>query len=476
MSDGDAGRESILLFLVQITARVVGFLGLVYFARVIPQSELGIYFLFFLVIQVSTMVGNLGMGQALVRRIGEGERQSELFTVALTVIGSVSLLATAAFYLFKPTISEYIGATVPGLLAIATATWLVADLVIKTLQAEDRVLASGLLQLLQDVVRVGAGVGFITYGFGPVGLMYGVIIGFTATFVVGLPLSNLSVAIPAKSDFERVFSISRYTMFFGPTNFIYFWLDTFLIGVFLTKAAVSSYEVAWQTTRVLIIATMAINTTIFPKISRWASNGDYEEIERIVPGSIIFGLIFPLPGLVGLTVLNEDILRLIYRPEYVEAAIPMAILAGYMAVESVQRVGNSILTGMDRADVPFRSRLVGVTLAIVLNLVLIPTYGLVGAAVATFSSKLLDTLYQWISIGGLLDLSLPIKSVSWQLISATVMGLSVASLTTVLAPLTLPTLFAIVFTGAGIYAVLVLLDPDIRQVVDQYLPVSLPAV
>jgi O-antigen/teichoic acid export membrane protein len=474
MSDGDAGRESILLFVIHLTARVVGFLGLVYFAREIPRSELGVYFLFFLVIQVSSLVGNMGLKQALVQRAGEGERQSELFTVTLVIIGVVSLVATGAFYLFEEPLSNYIGATVPGLLAVATASWLLADLLISTLQAEDRVLTSGLLQLLQDVVRVCVGAVLITIGYGPVGLMYGVIVGFVTTILAGYPLSNLSVAVPERADFERVFSISRYTMFFGPTNFIYFWLDTFLIGVFLTKAAVSSYEVAWQTTRTLIIATSAINITIFPKISRWASNGEYGEIERIVPGSIIFGLIFPVPGLVGLTVLGEEVLAIVYKPEYVEAAIPMTILSGYMAVESVQRIGNSILTGMDRADVPFRSRLLGVTLAVLLNLLLIPRYGLIGAAAATMISKLVDMLYQWVTIRTLLDLEWPIRSVSWQLGSALVMGVSVTGLATLLAPLSITTLFANVFIGAGIYSVLVLLDRDIRQVVDQYLPVSLP--
>ncbi|WEL17232.1 MATE family membrane protein, Rfbx family [Halorhabdus sp. SVX81] len=471
MTDNDAGRQSILLFGIQFTARIVGFLGLVYFTKVIPQSRLDIYFLFFLVIQVSSLVGNLGMGQALVQRIGEGERRSELFTVGLVVITVVSLFATAIFYFFENPITNYVGASVPGLLALATGTWLVADLFIKTLQAEDRVLTSGFLQLLQDIVRVGVGAALITVGYGPKGLMYGVIAGFVATIIIAFPLSNLSVAIPARSDFRRVFSISRYTMFFGPTNFIYFWLDTFLIGVFLADGAVSSYEVAWQTTRVLIIATTAINMTIFPKVSRWANDDEFDEIERIVPGAIIFGLIFPIPGLVGLTVLGEDILRVVYQPEYVEAAIPLVILAGYMAVESVQRVGNSLLTGMDRADIPFRSRLVGVTLAIVLNLVLISRYGLIGAAVATLTSKFVDTVYQWIAIRSLLDLRIPLKSLSWQLGSAVAMGLTIAGFATVFQPTSMVRIAVVVLLGVVVYSGLVLVDPDIREVVVQYIPV-----
>jgi len=474
MTGGEAGRESILLFGIQMTARIVGFLGLVYFTKEIPQSELGVYFLFFLVIQISSMLGNMGLGQALVRRVGEGERQSELFTVTVVVITAVTLAATAAFYGLRGPLAGYIGADVPELLALGTGAWLLADLLIMTLQAEDRVLTGGLLQLLQDVIRVGVGAVLIAVGHGPVELMYGVIAGFVVTVVVGFPLSDLSIAVPEWADFLRVFSISRYTMFFGPTNFIYFWLDTLLIGVFLTRGDVSAYEVAWQTTRVLVIATGAINTTIFPKISRWASRGEYGEIERVIPGALIFGLLFPLPGTVGIVVLGKEILSIIYQPAYAVAAVPMAVLAGYMIVESTQRMSNSVLTGIDRADVPFRSRLLGVGLAVTLNLTLIPHYGLVGAAVATLVAKFVDTAYQWVSITRILDIDYPTRSLTWQVGSAVGMGVAVAGITASLKPLSTVTLLATILVGAGIYGWLVLFDPEIRQVIDQFVPVSLP--
>lgn len=474
MTDSDAGKESILLFGIQLAARIVGFLGLVYFANNIPQSELGVYFLFFLVIQVSSLLGNMGLGQALVRRVGEGERQSELFTVTIIVVTAVTLIATAAFYGLQDQLADYIGADVPELLALGTGAWLLADLLISTLQAEDRVLTGGLLQLLQDMIRVGVGAALITTGYGPIGLMYGVIAGFVATVVVGYPLSNLSFAVPKFADFSRVFSISRYTMFFGPTNFIYFWLDTLLVGVFLTRGDVSAYEVAWQTTRVLVIATAAINTTIFPKISRWASRGEFSEIEGVIPGAVIFGLFFPLPGTVGIIVLGEEILGIIYQPTYTVAAIPMALLAGYMIVESVQRISNSVLTGMDRADIPFRSRLLGVSLAVVLNFVLIPQYGLVGAAAATLTAKLVDTVYQWISITVILDIDYPVRSLTWQVGSSIGMGAVVAGVVVSLGSLSIVTLLATILVGAGVYGGLILFDPEIRQVFNQYLPVSLP--
>jgi len=363
---------------------------------------------------------------------------------------------------------------VPLLIATATASWLVADIQKTGLEAEDRVLTSGLLQLTEDVLRVGVGGVLITIGFGPVGLMYGIIAGFAGSAVIGYLMTGLTVVLPRKEDFRRIFSVSRYTMVYGPTNFMYFWLDTYMIGLLIGPAAVSAYEVGWNTTRVLIIATSAISTTIFPKVSRWAAEEDFDEIERVIPGTVLFTLVFPVPGLVGLTVLGPEILTLVYTPEYLDAVIPMAILATYMVTEAVQRVCNPILTAIDAAHVPFRSRLIGVGVAVVLNVTLIPEIGLIGAAIATFAAKFVDTAIQWRSLFARLDVELPVRSVLWEFASAALMGLTVYGATLLHRPGSLLELFAYVGLGAGVYAVLVTRDPEIKGVVEQYLPVDVP--
>jgi O-antigen/teichoic acid export membrane protein len=472
---GEAGATSIKLFGIHMTARTVGFFGLVYFARMLPGDRLGIYFLFFVVVQVGSMLSNLGIGQALVQRIGEGRNESRVFSAATAIMLAVSLVVAALALAFRGPLASYVGADVAALAAVTVAAWLLADVHIRTLQGEDRVLLSGGLQLLQDVVRVGSGALLITAGFGPRGLMYGVLAGFVVTVVVGYVLVEASLTLPTREDFETVLGISRYTMVYGPTNFVYFWLDTALIGLFLLPLDVSAYEVAWQTVRVLIIATTAINQTIFPKVSEWASQGRFEEIERVLPGALIFSLVFPLPGLVGVAVLGGDVLAQVYRPEYRYAALAMTILATYMAVESLQRVVNSTLTGMDRADLPFRSRLIGVGLAVVLNLALIPEFELLGAAVGTLLAKTVDTAIQYRGLAGLIELRVPVRSLAWQAVSALLMGGVVyAGATTTSLPDSTLGVAVLVATGVAVYGGLAVLDRDIRQVVEQYSPVPIP--
>lgn len=472
MSD-DAGRTSILLFGVHMTARVVGFLGLMYFARELSQAQLAVYFLFFLVVQVSSLVSQLGMGSALIQRIGSTDRGAAMYSAAILVVAGVGAVATAVFFLFRGPLGEYIGADVPLLLSLAVIGWLLADIHIRTLQGEDRVLLGGFLQLGQDVVRVGTGAVLLSMGFGAIGLIYGVIAGFGATALVGAVLTNLRPVVPTRADFTSLFQISKYTAFFGPTNFVYFWFDTAMIGLLLLPPDVTTYEYAWQTVRVLIIPTTAIRQTIFPKISRWAGENEIAEIERILAGAIIFTLFIPIPGLVGLAVLGPEILSLVYTPEYAVAATAMAVLAVYMVLEALHRVGEAVATGMDRADVPFRSRMVGVALALGLNIVLIPAFGILGAAVATVAAKGADALGLWYGLAKQLSIPLPARSLLWEGASAVAMGAIVLGISEVLLIDSLPVLFAVVSVGGIAYGGLVLLDPDIRQVLDQYSPISL---
>lgn len=471
MADGDAGRTSIIVFLIHLLARGVGFLGLVYFARVLPQSELGIYFLFFLIVQMSSMVSNMGLSTAIVQRVSASDRPEAIYTAAITAIGALTLVAGACFVVFRGPIGAYVGADVPLLLTLAVGGWLLADIHKGTIQGEDRVITSNLLQIGEDVVRVGVGAALITAGLGAEGLMYGVIVGFAVTALAGVVVTDLGVSRPTRGDFESLFAITRYTMFFGPANFVYFWFDTFMIGLLLTREGVSAYEVAWQTVRVLVIPTNAIGQTIFPKVSRLETEGAREEIERILAGAILFSLTIPLPGVVGLAVLGPEVLALVYRPAYADAALPLVALGIYMLVESVYRVGSQCLTGMDRARIPFRSRMVGVALAIGLNVVLIPEYGLIGAAIATVAAKAADALLLWIPLWRLLHVDLPWRSVLWQAASAGLMGLALVGATGQVAVTSLPVLFALVAGGAGLYWALVLLDPEIRTALLQYVPV-----
>jgi len=81
---------------------------------------------------------------------------------------------------------------------------------------------------------------------------------------------------------------------------------------------------------------------------------------------------------------------------------------------------------------------------------------------------------QWYGVSRLLDIDLPFRALGWEVLSALVMGGVVFGLSRVIRADTYTSLFGLVALGFVTYATLVVLDPDIRQVVDKYLPLGLP--
>lgn len=464
------GRTSILFFVIQMLARAIGFLGLIYFTRTLPMESMGIYFLFYTVIQISSMVSNLGLGWSVKKRISEGRNGSGVLSAALALALLAIGVVTAVVFIFRGWLGSYIGLDVPIFIATSVGLWIPAQLMTSSLMGEERVVTAAVVQLLEDVVRVTVGGFLISIGMGAIGLMWGVLAAFATTLVVGYILLNASLTIPSFDNFRSVTSISRHTMFFGPTNFVYFWLDTAMIGLLLTRIDVAAYEVAWQSIRVVVIATMAIHNTVFPKVSRWSSNGEYDKIEKIIPKAILFAFFVPVPGAVGIAVLGEEVLSIVYQPGYSIAALAMAIMSLFMIVESLQTISSSLLTGIDRADVPFKGRVVGVVLAVLLNILLIPLYGLEGAAIATFTAKFADTAVQWYHAFNIFEFSLPVRGVIWELISAVLMGSVVHISASIVGIDGFKTLFAAVITGVAVYTLLVIVNVDIRKSLRNSLP------
>ncbi|MEA3229846.1 MAG: hypothetical protein U9P44_02945 [archaeon] len=71
-----------------IALTIISFMSAMYFAHTISKSILGAYFLFLAYSGIFNLVGDVGFGGAVVKRISEGREQNEFFSafVALRII------------------------------------------------------------------------------------------------------------------------------------------------------------------------------------------------------------------------------------------------------------------------------------------------------------------------------------------------------------------------------------------------------
>lgn len=160
-------------------------------------------------------------------------------------------------------------------------------------------------------------------------------------------------------------------------------VDILVLGFFASATDVGVYRVVVQGATLVAFSLYALNMVIAPHVVRLYTERDYLRLQRLVTGSarVIFLLTLPLAFV--FIFFGESVLTLAVGREYATGYVALAILsAGQLANAAFGSVGLLLnMTGHERDAV--RGVGIAVMVNIVLNLILIPPFGLSGAATAT---------------------------------------------------------------------------------------------
>ncbi len=171
-------------------------------------------------------------------------------------------------------------------------------------------------------------------------------------------------------------------MLAGSMSFIMQWTDTLMLGVFRPEEEVGVYAVASRVAKLATLTLFAVNIIAAPKFAELYGTRDHEKLEQTVQGStrMIFWSSLPL------------VLVLLLAPSFILGIFGREFTAGVPALY-VLTVGQLIWTAsglvgtllaMTGHQHTFRNiMLFSTVMNILLNLSLIPPFGINGAALAT---------------------------------------------------------------------------------------------
>lgn len=182
--------------------------------------------------------------------------------------------------------------------------------------------------------------------------------------------------------------------------------DLFMLGVYLEGEAVGYYAVANQVSTLLLFFSLAINPVLSPRMAAAHTTGDTGALLKAVRygTNMIFFLSYPV--LLAMLIFASPLLILLFGPSY-SAAVPILVvlLMAQFAKVLSSPVGNFMtMTGREHTA----SFVIGgaALLNILLNLILIPRFGALGAATSTAVTALMWNgaliLFVWRKYGELL--------------------------------------------------------------------------
>lgn len=169
---------------------------------------------------------------------------------------------------------------------------------------------------------------------------------------------------------------------------LYYNFDTIMLSFMRSDQEVGWYNAAYKLIMAIVAFRFIMISAVYPRASRLYVESQ-ERLAALISRLQRLTIIVLVPMGVGGTVLAANIIRVLYGPAYAPATVPLQILIW----SSVLFLGNAIfpvlLYAANRQADETRALLAAVGLNIALNCVLIPRYGIVGAAWATIAADVL---------------------------------------------------------------------------------------
>lgn len=158
--------------------------------------------------------------------------------------------------------------------------------------------------------------------------------------------------------------------------------DAVLLGFLRGATLVGWYNAAYKLILVGMSFPIAYFTGLFPALSR-----DYfenrEDFRLLVRRTLDLWLHFVVPLVVGGTFLAEPVITFLYGPAYANSALPFKILLWSATMVTLRWVYMDSLRATGHQALDLRCAITSACLNVALNILLIPRYGMIGAASAT---------------------------------------------------------------------------------------------
>jgi O-antigen/teichoic acid export membrane protein len=422
MNIGSVQRQSMISLFWQIAFTAIGFLSTMYFAHVVGAAVLGAYFLFTAYQSIFSMVSDGGFGGAALKRISEGEEPdaffSAYFVLRLTFTGFIILL----LLLFKP---YFVDLNTSGLffLLIAALAFSLFDGPISagvagTGKMGIRTTCAGIGNIARILFQVIA----IFLGYEAGGLVVGAIAGTLVAAIIEFHFFELHFVT---FTWEHIKSLSVFSFWLFMTSsgvLVFSQADVIMIGYFLNNDDVGVYRIALQFTTIATFTTYALRTTLWPKVSKWGKSGDTMLVEESLSQALTYSLLLAIPVMVGGILLGDKLLYLFYGEEFKKGYSVLIILLAVQVVNVFQFFFTMYLDALNHPKESFKVTSVSAAGNILLNLILIPVYGITGAAIATLLTMILNVILARRPLMKLMNIKIKLDSLKNILVASLIMG------------------------------------------------------
>jgi O-antigen/teichoic acid export membrane protein len=414
-----------LVFIGTIVGMFFGFTGNVIIVRYLTTTEYGLFSLALTVVSVLINLSDIGLIEGTPRYIAyfagkeENKRISGVITSAIQIVLIVSLLCSVLIVVLAGWISGLLKnddlSTILKILSLTIVFTNLANILVNIFRgfgiAKVKVY---FINIITPAVRILFFAAAVVLGLSLAGVVYAYVSAIIIATVLlcaysmrNMPFSSERIGrqmeinrekndieneidIKIKKEIKRDSLLTRELVYFSLPLFgqdvlmlVIVSTDKLMLGYFKTPEAVGMYNVSFSFANLIPLTLASLIFIYLPIASQLYAKGLFNELSRtyVVVTKWVFSA--SLPVFLVLFLFPNTVLNIVYGPRYVQAGAALQILALGFFAHCFLGPNAGTLIAMGRTRLTLMNTLVRTFMNVGLNFLLIPSMGIVGAAVAS---------------------------------------------------------------------------------------------
>jgi O-antigen/teichoic acid export membrane protein len=432
----------------------LGYIATMYFAHVLGPAVLGAYYLFLSYFAIFSLIGDGGFGGAATKRISEGKDPDAFFTAYILLRIVLLAVSTIAILVISPFLVDFVASGLLPWLILALISGTIAGFATTGVYGSGKVGVAQTSDFLNNALKIILQILATYLGFTAAGLAAGFVTGMLAGFLINFRYLPLKLTKFTYDHLKSLFSFSFWIFLTSGGFLVFATADTILIGYFLSNTSVGIYRVALQLSTIALIICTALNTVLFPRLSRWSSEGNLSSASTALSRAFSFSLMLAIPVVVGGIILSDRLLYYLYGADF-ETGVPAFIILLILQLAVIfVTLQVTCLNALDHPRCSFYATSLAAGVNIILNVIFIPFLGIQGAALATLISVMLNALLSNHYLSRYISVKLEWGTILRVILSGLVMGVVVLLFRLGFGIESFVSLIIAVILGAGMYCLI----------------------
>ena len=387
---------------------ILGLANRIVLVRYIDRAEYGLFSLSLVIVNIMTTVALVGFREGIPRYISYYRGKQDfgrirgLIKASLQITTFLSTVILFLIILFAEPISGIFNMPdlepVIRVLALLIPFNAVIDVLIAVFrgmeQSKPRVYFRDVLIYLLRLPMLGLS---ILLGLSLRGVLYAYLLSAVVlTAIMGLyAVRRIPTVIPGAEPSpvrKELFLFSVPLLGTSILGMLLTWTDTLMLGYFKSQEVVGLYNVAFPMATYISTILGAVAFIYFPVVSRLYSKNLLEDIQNVYRSVTKWIFVFSFPLFLILFLTPAYTLVFLFGFRYVDASNALRILSLGFFVHAFLGPNGLTLIALGRSGLTTLNTFVGIVVNIGLNLVLVPRFGLEGAAAASSVSLALSNI------------------------------------------------------------------------------------